>query len=442
MKIATAHPKEKERLALLNEYSILDTLPEKDYDNLTKLAAEICQTPISLITLLDDKRQWFKSNYGLNVHETPIEQAFCSHTITANDTIFSMPDARNDERFNENPLVTGDPNIVFYAGIPLKDSSGIPLGTLCVIDNKPRTLTDNQKAALQILSEQVMNLLELRKSKLELERAHKELKIFSDKLEKKVLQRTVQLEIKTKKLELMNVELASFNHICSHDLQEPLRKIQMFISQVSENELLNLSGKGKQKLKRIDIAAGRMRNLIQDLLTYGATEGVQNTLMTIPLNDLVAETMDVLSEEFKSSNTTLQIVTTCNITVIPIQFRQLLFNLFSNAIKFAKKEEQSIIEVSGEIIESSHYSHYLLKPNSRYARIVIQDNGIGFEQKYENKIFEIFQRLHSNDQYRGTGIGLAIVKRVVRNHKGIIKVESALGKGTKFDVFVPISHKT
>ena len=238
---AKIHPKEKERLALLDSYSILDTLPEKDYDNLTQLAAEICQTPISLITLLDDKRQWFKSHYGLETSETPIEDAFCAHAITSDEPIFTTEDAREDSRFQNNPLVTGDPNIVFYAGIPLKNANGLPLGTLCVIDNKPRKLTQSQKESLNILSEQVINLLELRKNKLELERAHKKLKKFSKKLERKVFQRTNQLEIKTIKLELMINDLESFNHICSHDLQEPLRKIQMFISQISDTEFNNLS---------------------------------------------------------------------------------------------------------------------------------------------------------------------------------------------------------
>lgn len=219
---AKIHEREKERLALLQSYSILDTLPEKDYDNLTKLAAEICQTPISLITLLDDKRQWFKSHYGLEVSETPIEDAFCAHAITGNDPIFITKDAREDNRFHKNPLVTGEPNIVFYAGIPLKNANGLSLGTLCVIDDKPRTLTESQKESLNVLSEQVINLLELRKNKLELERAHKKLKKFSKKLERKVFQRTNQLEIKTIKLELINNDLESFNHICSHDLQEPL----------------------------------------------------------------------------------------------------------------------------------------------------------------------------------------------------------------------------
>ena len=438
---AKIHPREKERLALLDSYSILDTLPEKDYDNLTQLAAEICQTPISLITLLDDKRQWFKSHYGLETSETPIEDAFCAHAITADDPIFTVENAKEDIRFKNNPLVTGDPNIAFYAGIPLKNTNGLPLGTLCVIDNKPRVLTQSQKESLNILSEQVINLLELRKNKLELERAHRKLKKFSKKLEKKVFQRTNQLEIKTIKLELMINDLESFNHICSHDLQEPLRKIQMFISQVSDTEFNNLSEAGKHKLERIDLSAARMRNLIQDLMAYGSTETIDNSLTSVSLKKLVMDVKDVLSEELKEHNTVLKVPKDCEITVRPIQFKQLLFNLFTNAIKYSKNEEKPVIKVSGKIVSGADFPKLDLSEDKRYSRIEVSDNGIGFDQKYESKIFEIFQRLHTDEEYQGTGIGLSIVKRIVTTHKGHIRVESNVGEGAKFIIFIPVENQ-
>ena len=170
------------------------------------------------------------------------------------------------------------------------------------------------------------------------------MKKFSKKLERKVFQRTNQLEIKTIKLELINNDLESFNHICSHDLQEPLRKIQMFISQVSDTEFDNLSEEGKHKLERIDLSAARMRNLIQDLLAYGSTETIDNSLTTVSLKKLVDEVKDVLSEELKEHKTVLRVQKDCEITVRPIQFKQLLFNLFTNAIKFSKREDKPVIK--------------------------------------------------------------------------------------------------
>jgi PAS domain-containing protein len=159
---------EQERLQALYEYDILDTLPENDFDHLTMIAAQICNTPISLITLIDSSRQWFKSNHGLNIRETDKQFSFCAHAINTPQHIMVVPDSRLDERFADNPFVTGEPNAIFYAGVPLVTETGYALGTLCIIDNKPRTLDEEQYEALTALSNQVVKLLELRKKNKEL----------------------------------------------------------------------------------------------------------------------------------------------------------------------------------------------------------------------------------------------------------------------------------
>ena len=171
-------PDEADRLKALGEYAILDTLPESCYDDITTLAAQICGTPISLVSLLDGRRQWFKSKVGLDVSETARELAFCAHAIMR-DELLVVPDARNDERFANNPLVTADPHIRFYAGAPLVTLSGHALGTLCVIDRAPRVLTEAQSASLLALSRQVMAQLELRRHVRELEKALSEIKTLS-----------------------------------------------------------------------------------------------------------------------------------------------------------------------------------------------------------------------------------------------------------------------
>ncbi len=160
---------EAERIKTLHEYSILDTLPEKDFEDITKLASQICNTPVSAITLIDSKRQWFKSNHGLKNRETPREFSFCAHAINKPDEIFIVTDTRSDQRFADNPLVTGDPHVIFYAGMPLINEEGIALGAVCVIDSKPRKLTKDQLSSLKILSNQVMKLLELRRKNIESE---------------------------------------------------------------------------------------------------------------------------------------------------------------------------------------------------------------------------------------------------------------------------------
>ncbi|TVR78320.1 MAG: PAS domain S-box protein [Chitinophagaceae bacterium] len=152
----------------LQAYNILDTLPEKEYDNITELIAHICNVPISFVSLLDTERQFFKSGYGIDINETPIEHSFCKHAVKSPDDIFIVLNARKDNRFKNNPLVTGKPNFVFYAGVPLITPRGNPIGTLCVVDNKEKKINDYQKRALKNLANQVVALLELRKSRLDI----------------------------------------------------------------------------------------------------------------------------------------------------------------------------------------------------------------------------------------------------------------------------------
>lgn len=162
--IAPLPPAEQARLAALNEYAVLDTAPESSFDDLTQLASQICQTPIALVSLVDGTRQWFKSRVGLDASETPREVAFCAHAILQPDQVFEVRDAHQDPRFADNPLVTGVPHVVFYAGTPLVTAERHALGTLCVIDHVPRNLTPEQHAALQALGRHVVHLLELRRA--------------------------------------------------------------------------------------------------------------------------------------------------------------------------------------------------------------------------------------------------------------------------------------
>ena len=154
---------ETHRLSALRLYRILDTATEKAFDDLTRMAAWICETPISLVSLLDENRQWFKSNHGLNIRETPRDQAFCAHAISSSE-IMVVADATQDERFVDNALVVGDPKIRFYAGAPLEMENGHRLGTLCVIDRRPRILTSTQVRALEVIRDAVVAQLELRRA--------------------------------------------------------------------------------------------------------------------------------------------------------------------------------------------------------------------------------------------------------------------------------------
>ena len=174
---------EKKRLKVLWQYEVLDTVPEEVFDDLTELAARICEAPIALISLVDEKRQWFKSKVGVTLNETSRDLSFCGYAITQPD-LFIVPDATRDKRFAGNPLVTSEPKIRFYAGAPLITPDGHALGTLCVIDKVPRELRLEQKQALRILAHHVVSQLELRRRSRELGDVRREGERFKSELEK------------------------------------------------------------------------------------------------------------------------------------------------------------------------------------------------------------------------------------------------------------------
>ncbi len=253
-------------------------------------------------------------------------------------------------------------------------------------------------------------------------------KEFSQQLENQVQQRTYELALKNADLEKMNKELESFAYISSHDLQEPLRKIQTFSARILERDGSGLSETGKDYFHRMRGAAGRMQRLIEDLLAFSRASTGERKFERVYLNDIVEEVRAELKDSIVEKNAVLEVAQLCETSIIPFQFRQLLHNLIGNSLKFTKPGMPPHIIIDSEKvdIDGAYFCHIRLK-----------DNGIGFESQYNERIFEVFQRLHGKSEYVGTGIGLAIVKKIVENHGGFIKATGQVDNGATFDIFIP-----
>ncbi|WP_158975303.1 ATP-binding protein [Cellulophaga sp. L1A9] len=246
----------------------------------------------------------------------------------------------------------------------------------------------------------------------------------------------LKLKEKNQELKRSNEELESFNRVASHDLQEPIRKIQMFISRIEDTDYDNLSERGKEFFAKITSSSERMRMLIKYLLSYSRINKTKSEFTTVSLEEIIEKVQEDLEARIKESGVDIVIDNLPTINAVPFQMEQLFNNLISNAIKYRGEEAPRII-INCKKIKRNGIPDNFVKKYKSYYRISIIDNGIGFEQEHADKIFELFQRLHQKTEYSGTGIGLAICKKITQNHGGHISAESILGKGSTFCIYLP-----
>jgi signal transduction histidine kinase len=389
---------EEGRIAAVQSYRIFDTGEEKDFDALASLASVICHIPVALITFIDEKRQWFKAHHGTDFTENYRELSFCTHAIASDDEIMIVPDATLDERFANNPIVTGPTQIMFYAGVPLINEDGFALGTLCLLDQQTHSLSVQQIEALKTLARQVVDKVELRRKIMSLEKANKEL-LNS------------------------NVLIQKFASMAAHDIKNPLSSI-LLTSQALKMRHEQLQDVSCLRLIDLNISsANSLLDLVDEMLAYSKTPSLLlakkqqfylnsllkniKTLLRVPENVVIN-----LPEE----NVSLYLSV--------IAFEQIMINLLSNAIRYNDKET-AIINIRFSQDES-------------FYRFEVEDNGIGIAEQYHEKIFGSNFTLNIADRFnkKGSGIGLSTVKDLIGMLDGTIYVNSVPGKGSTFFIGV------
>lgn len=304
-----------------------------------------------------------------------------------------------------------------------------------VLRAKVSVLIDLYRKNRQLLAQE-QRLVAINKS-LELE--IKERKSSEDK----VKQLNRQLLENIASLEQANKDLDRFAFMASHDLQEPLRKIRMFSDRLALKYNETIDEDGKTNIQRIHKAAERMQNLITDILTFSKISVEIPSYVECDMNLLMEEVLIDLDEEIKEKKGKVLIEKLPSISVNPSLIKPLFHNLIGNALKYSKKDISPIVQITSE--SSDAQLNGIATPqnaNSKYCRILIQDNGIGFDQKYAEEIFGMFKRLHHNSEFQGTGIGLALCKKIVEQHKGFISARSKINEGSTFIISLPIHHET
>lgn len=399
MKAPALHIAEAERLLELINCNILDTPPEIEFDQITKLASQICNTPISLISFVDSNRQWFKSTHGIEVEELERNSSFCGHAIVSEAPYLIVENTHKDLRFSDNPLVLGPPNVVFYAGIVLKGEDSLPLGTLCVVDTRERELDDSQLDSLMILGKQVERLIELRKAKVKME-------LYSNELQEK------------------NQELEKFAGVAAHDIKSPLNKILGLTHLLTDYHRQDIGEDAVNMVFLLKQCSLELRDLVNGILAHSRSSEVLATEQEhIVASELFYEVINLFEAKpdvkFTIESNLAEIKTN------RVALLQILINLITNGIKYGDKD-QTIIQLEAKEITGA-------------LEFTVADNGPGIPIEFQKEIFHPFFKINRLDRYgeKGNGLGLATVKRLVEHQGGKVYFTSEPNKGTEFKFTLP-----
>ncbi|NIJ75482.1 signal transduction histidine kinase [Xanthomonas campestris] len=383
---AAKPPSEALRLQALRSYGILDTPREAAFEDITRLASIICQTPIALISLVDADRQWFKSELGMGERETPLFKSMCAHALLDSDVLV-VPDTRKDVRFARNPLVTGETPLHFYAGAVLKTSEGLPLGTVCVLDRQPRQLSAEQVDALRALARQTMAQLELRRA---LQVAEE-----SDRYRSRLMA------------------------IAGHDLKTPLRTAAYAIDKMRRHANVDSIPTLVTARDAINLVA---RNLDELATLAAASETATPDLQPLALEDVLHAVLGVWRQPAIDKCLALRhVATSLRVRSHPTLLTTLLGNLIGNAVKYTER---------GRVLVG-------VRRRPGHAVVEIIDSGIGLNLDHPEQVFQAFRQ--ADPRSDGLGIGLWIVRRTAETLGCEVNVRPRPGGGTCFSVRIPLA---
>ena len=411
---ASLHPRERERLSQLGAYKILDTDPEEAFDDLVQVAARVCRTPIALVSLVDEERQWFKARVGVDAPETLRSMAFCAHAIVDQHDIMVVENALEDERFSNNPLVTDDPRVVFYAGAALITPAGLPMGTLCVIDNRPRELSEEDLDTLRRLARATVNQMELRKAAHELRELAQDVAAANQVLERR------------------DSEIRSFYQHLSHELKTPLTVARDYVSMVLEGLAGEISEEQQEFLQVAQDGCDEMTGHIHDLLdlTRIDTGKIALDLQPLSIVQLIRSAVHALTPSADRAGIRLREETSESLPPVSgdeARLNQVLINLIRNGLKFT--------DPGGEVVVAARES----EEHPGYVGVSVRDTGCGISEQDVGQVFDrLFQCSREDGPAKqGLGLGLHLCREIVELHGGEISVDSLLGKGSTFSFLLP-----
>ena len=413
---------EMDRLRSLWACNVLDTPPDPRFDCMTNLAARLYNVPIALVSLIDEDRQWFKSAVGLNAgDETPREYAMCAYALLRPTQPLVVEDATLDDRFSDNPYVTKPGGVRFYAGVPLLDNHGRALGTLCIVDTKPRHIAAHELETLIALAAGVTSVLELHRNMAELQRSEAQAKYHAE-----------ELEVAREKAETADRAKSMFLAAMSHEIRTPMTGVLGMADLLSEEPL---NPKQLNYVNAIRTSGRHLLTVINDILDFSRSEAGGLTLEEIDFSvgEVLEEVQSIMSPQAVERGLTLAFDLDEHSPPVvrgdPTRLRQILVNLVGNGLKFTSK--------GGVLVTIRCRS--LCDGRVQFC-FAVRDTGIGIPKEHHSALFEAFTQadLSTTRRFGGSGLGLAICRQLVGAMGGTIGVDSAPGQGSTFRFDVPL----